>query len=93
MNVLSDGQREADSDNPKGYFEWEAIKKIGESPEILDDADDAQVIKAISMLLRKMPPQHDYKVIFMMRPVEEIARSQQKMTDRLGTDGAGPRFD
>jgi len=93
MSVLSDGVREADTDNPKGYFEWEAIKQIGESPELLNDADDAQVIKVVSMLLQKMPKEHDYKVIFMMRPVEEVARSQQKMIDRLGTDGADLELD
>ena len=40
------------------------------------------------MLLEKMPREHKYKVIFMMRPVREIAVSQSKMIQRLGTEGA-----
>ena len=27
MTVLSDGERKADTDNPKGYLEWERIKQ------------------------------------------------------------------
>jgi Flp pilus assembly protein TadD len=89
MDVISDGMREADTDNPKGYFEWEAIKQIGEKPELLDDVEyNGKALKAISMLLDKMPRQHTYKVIFMMRPVREIAASQTKMIQRLGTEGA-----
>lgn len=89
MEAITDDQRIADEDNPKGYFEWEAIKKIGEHPELLDNEEyDGKALKTISMLLKKMPPEHDYKVIFMVRPVKEIAASQAKMINRLGTDGA-----
>ena len=89
MDVVSDGVRQADTDNPKGYYEWEAIKQIGEKPELLDDDEHAdKAIKVISMLLKKMPRKHKYKVIFMMRPVNEIAASQAKMIERLGTEGA-----
>ena len=71
------------------HFEWEDIKKIDEKPELLDPPElDGRVIKVISMLLNKMPKQHDYKVIFMQRSVAEVAASQQKMIDRLGIDGA-----
>ena len=89
MQPLTDEIRGADEDNPRGYFEWEDIKKIDEKPELLDPPElDGRVIKVISMLLNKMPKQHDYKVIFMQRSVAEVAASQQKMIDRLGTDGA-----
>ena len=72
-----------------GYFEWEDIKKIGEQPELLAPPElNGRAIKVISMLLDKMPKQHDYKVIFMQRSVAEVAASQQKMIDRSGTDGA-----
>jgi hypothetical protein len=87
MEAITDGKRVADKDNPKGYFEWEDIKKIGEQPELLDN-EDGKVIKTISVLLEKMPKEHDYKVIFMVRPIEEIAVSQAKMIERLGTEGA-----
>ena len=40
------------------------------------------------MLLPQLPKQHDYNVIFMDRPPEEVALSQAKMIERLGTKGA-----
>ncbi len=87
--ILSDGERAADVDNPKGYLEWEAIKRIAREPDLLDDeARAGHAIKCVSMLLQKMPERHNYKVIFMMRPIEEITRSQHAMVDRLGTSGA-----
>jgi hypothetical protein len=35
-----------------------------------------------------MPAKHDYKLIFMHRPIAEVVASQQAMTTRLGTKGA-----
>jgi len=90
----TDGERVADTDNPQGYFEWEAIKQIAKQPELLDeDGLDSKAIKVISMLLGYMPTKHDYKIIFLTRPVEEVAASQAKMIDRLGTDGAQVEHD
>ncbi|MEO5717832.1 MAG: alkaline phosphatase family protein [Chthoniobacterales bacterium] len=89
MPVMTDGQRVSDVDNPRGYFEWEAIKQIGKKPELLDDdAVAGRAIKCISMLLPQMPAQHHYKVIFMTRPIAEVVASQTAMTTRLGTKGA-----
>jgi hypothetical protein len=87
--LLTDGERVADVDNPKGYYEWEPIKQIGKKPELLDEEElDGRAIKCISMLLQRMPLKHNYKVIFMTRPIEEVVNSQRKMIDRLGTEGA-----
>jgi tetratricopeptide (TPR) repeat protein len=89
LGIVSDGQRAADIDNPKGYYEWEAIKQIAKHPEVLDAEGLAgRAIKCISMLLPKLPLQHNYKVIFMTRPIEEVVMSQQKMIGRLETTGA-----
>ena len=85
----TDHERAADVDNPKGYFEWEALKQIAREPELLDEPGlERRAIKCISMLLPKLPPRHDYKVILMTRPVAEVVQSQRAMTDRLGTRGA-----
>lgn len=89
VRILSDGQRRADVDNPKGYYEWEPIKQIGKKPELLDaDGLDGCAIKCISMLLQSLPLKHNYKVIFMTRPIDEVATSQRKMVERLATKGA-----
>jgi len=89
MQIMSDGQREADPDNPRGYYEWEAIKQIHKQPQLLDEEGlERKAIKAVSPLLTKMPRQHDYKVIFMTRPIEEVVASQARMIQRLGQQGA-----
>ena len=89
MSLVTDGKRAADTDNPKGYYEWEEIKQIGKKPDLLDgEGMDKKVIKSISMLLPKMPAKHDYKVIFMVRPIEEVVASQAKMIERLESGGS-----
>jgi predicted AlkP superfamily phosphohydrolase/phosphomutase/predicted Zn-dependent protease len=89
LKALTDKQRAADVDNPKGYYEWEPIKQIGAKPELLDqDELDGRAIKCVSMLLQSVPLKHNYKVIFMTRPIEEVVTSQRKMIDRLATKGA-----
>jgi hypothetical protein len=35
MQVLTDGERTADPDNPRGYYEWERIKRLPQEPECL----------------------------------------------------------
>ena len=89
LPVMTDAERKADLDNPRGYYEWEAIKQIAKKPELLDDeAVEGRAIKCISMLLPALPLKHQYKVIFMLRPIAEVVASQQAMTTRLGTKGA-----
>jgi len=89
LTILTDHERTADSDNPKGYYEWEPIKQIGKKPELLDEEGlDGRGIKCISMLLSQLPLKHNYKIIFMTRPVEEIVASQRQMISRLGTRGS-----
>jgi hypothetical protein len=96
LKALSDDKRQADINNPRGYYEWEPIKRIGEKPDLLDDEAITDVaIKCISMLLPQMPAKHDYKVMWMTRPIEEIAASQTHMVERLkkaaGLDGVSLR--
>jgi predicted AlkP superfamily phosphohydrolase/phosphomutase/tetratricopeptide (TPR) repeat protein len=89
VKILTDRERAADIDNPKGYYEWEPIKQIGKKPELLDEEGlEGSAIKCISMLLQRMPLKHNYKVIFMTRPIEEVVVSQRAMVNRLATQGA-----
>jgi hypothetical protein len=81
--------RSADIDTPRGYYEWEPIKRIAQQPELLDDPGvEGKAIKCISMLLRGLPAKHSYKVIFLVRPIEEVAVSQHAMLNRLHREGA-----
>jgi LPS sulfotransferase NodH len=89
MQVLSDGERRADSDNPKGYIEWERIKQLPQDPGLIAEAE-GKVVKVISRLLLSLPEGHEYRVIFMQRPLPEVLASQEAMMRRRGTSGAGP---
>ncbi|MGI9517735.1 MAG: tetratricopeptide repeat protein, partial [Pirellulaceae bacterium] len=87
LEPMTDGKRAADEDNPEGYLEWDEIKQIKARPELMERAE-GKATKVISMLLPGLPRQHNYKIIFVTRPIEEIVASQQKMIQRLGTEGA-----
>jgi len=85
MSAITDGERTADEDNPKGYYEDERVKDLArmDDKSWLADAR-GKAIKVISFLLRELPAGNNYKVVFMRRDIEEILASQQKMLDRLG---------
>jgi len=90
IEILTDNLRTADEDNPKGYYEFEAVKQLEEDQEWLPDAQ-GKVIKIISQLLQPLPQDYKYKVIFMRRKMEEILASQKQMLIRRGepTDAVG----
>jgi hypothetical protein len=75
---LTDEIRTADEDNPRGYFELEAVKRTDKDASWLDGAE-GKAVKVISQLLGDLPTDRKYKVIFMRRKLEEILASQKKM--------------
>ncbi|MBN2569639.1 MAG: sulfotransferase family protein [Deltaproteobacteria bacterium] len=84
MSVLTDNIRMADRDNPKGYYEFERVKRIPKGDiEWMKDAK-GKAVKVISELLQYLPAKYEYKVIFMHRKMEEIVKSQNKMLMNLG---------
>jgi hypothetical protein len=90
--IVTDGLRTADEDNPKGYYEVERVKDLAqeEKPEWLAEAR-GKAIKVISFLLRSLPPDLNYKVIFIRRDIAEVLASQRKMLARRGeTDDTPP---
>lgn len=84
---FADFQRVADDDNPKGYYELEAIKQLKAQPGVLKDAP-GKAVKAIHMLLADLPDDYPYKVVFMRRDLGEVVASQRKMLERSGKKGA-----
>jgi hypothetical protein len=84
MPALSDGERKADTDNPRGYLEWERIKQLPKDPDCIAEAE-GKVVKVISQLLLLLPPNHDYRIVFMHRPLPEVLKSQDEMLRRRGT--------
>ena len=85
LAVLSDGERRADTDNPKGYLEWERIKQLPKDPSLIAEAE-GKVVKVISQLILSLPDRHEYRIIFMQRPLPEVLKSQDEMLRRRGNE-------
>ena len=83
LPVLSDGERKADTDNPKGYLEWERIKQLPKDPSLIAEAE-GKVVKVISQLILSLPDGHQYRIVFMQRPLPEVLKSQDEMLRRRG---------
>ena len=85
LEIFTDNERQADEDNPKGYYEFEKVKSLGkqEDKSWLIEAR-GKVIKVVSSLLRELPQTLPYQVIFMSRNLEEVLISQSKMLERRG---------
>jgi hypothetical protein len=81
--VLTDNVRRPDEDNPRGYFEFEPVKKADSDTSWVDNAD-GKAVKMVYRLLYEMPPGHTYRVIFMLRDLDEVIASQDVMLDRNG---------
>ena len=83
LTCLTDELREADISNPKGYFEFEKVKGLRADNSWLPEAK-GKVIKIISHLLACLPPELNYKIIFMERDLDEVLASQRKMLVNQG---------
>jgi len=83
MPVLTDHIRTADTDNPKGYYEFERVKAIERDQAWLKEAD-GKAVKMISALLKYLPQNYAYRIIFMRREMEEVLASQRQMLIRRG---------
>lgn len=81
LEILTDEIRKADTDNPKGYYEFERVKKLETDKAWLSQAK-GKVVKVISMLLTHLPSDYSYKIIFSNRNIQEVLASQKQMLIR-----------
>ena len=81
---MTDNIRTADADNPKGYYEFERVKKLPDGDKEWVGEAHGKAVKVITALLEHLPPGHTYKLIFMRRNLDEILASQKKMLIRSG---------
>jgi hypothetical protein len=84
MEVLTDNLRSSDENNPKGYYEFERVKKLKEGDFDWLAQAQGKVVKVISPLLEFLPNQYLYKIIFMHRDMDEVLSSQRQMLVRGG---------
>jgi hypothetical protein len=83
IEPLIDQIRGADEDNPRGYYEFEPVKKTKEDDSWLNDAV-GKVVKMVYRLLYDLPGGYQYRVVFTQRNLQEVLASQTKMLSRNG---------
>ena len=87
LSLLTDELRAADKHNPRGYFEYEAVKNSRVDVSWLEQAR-GRAVKVIHLLLRHLPVDRPYRVLFMLRDVQEVIASQRTMLKASGRGGA-----
>lgn len=89
LPVLSDGLREPDASNPRGYLEYEPVKRLRSDRSWLPQAR-GKGVKIIHALLRELPlgGALPCRIVFMQRPLDEVLASQQAMLQLDGKPAA-----
>jgi hypothetical protein len=85
--VVTDNIRTADTDNPRGYHEFEKVKRLKQDASWLP-LTRGKAFKMVSQLLYDLPASERYRILFMERDLDEVLRSQEKMLERLGRSAA-----
>ncbi|RUM87246.1 MAG: hypothetical protein DSZ24_06575, partial [Thermodesulfatator sp.] len=85
LEVLTDHERPPDESNPRGYYEYAKAKNLKKDASWLEEAR-GKAVKIVVPALFHLPLERDlsYRVIFMLRNLEEVIRSQEKMLKRQG---------
>ena len=86
MTVLSDGRREADDSNPRGYFEYQRVKNLKADNAWLGEAQ-GKAVKIIVQLMPYVPPGYRYRVVVVERDLDEVVASQRAMLGARGSVG------
>ncbi|TPV94433.1 MAG: sulfotransferase [Myxococcales bacterium FL481] len=88
VDVLVDEVRGPDPHNPGGYFELEAVKRLARGEVDWLTGAPGRAVKVVAPLLRYLPVDYNYRVVFMRRRLADTLASQRVMLDRLGHDPA-----
>lgn len=93
IEPFTDELRSADEDNPRGYFEYEPVKRLQKDASWMASAR-GKAVKVIAQLLPNLP-QLNYRLVFMDRDLDEVVSSQRKMlarNDKTGTKLSGDQL-
>jgi len=83
LEVLTDGARPADDNNPRGYFEDERVKDLADDSSWLWSAQ-GKAVKIVVPLLPFLPEGLKCKIAIIQRDLAEVVASQHQMLLRLG---------
>jgi hypothetical protein len=80
-DIATDAIREEDENNPKGYYELEAVKSIVKNNAFLKELN-GKSIKIVAPLVTFIDLSLEYRVVFMLRDLDEVVQSQEKMVGK-----------
>jgi hypothetical protein len=83
LPVLFDNIRPADIDNPLGYYEYEPVKTLKNDASWIPRSK-GMAVKMVQLLVYDLPPDVEYRVLFMQRNLDEVLASQKAMLERMG---------
>lgn len=83
LEPVTDGVRPEDPDNPRGYLEQEAVKRLPDDAEWVPGAR-GRVVKVVHLLVPRLPPDVPYRVVLVRRDWAEVLASQAAMLRRRG---------
>ncbi len=81
VQILTDGLREPDEDNPRGYLEYEPVKNLLKDATWLLQGR-GKAVKIVAPLLAALPPGLPCRIIFAERDLDEVLDSQDRMLAR-----------
>lgn len=81
--AFDDAQRPADEDNPRGYYEHAAVRRILTDASWMAGAV-SRAVKVVVPLVNRLPAGFRYSVVLVRRDLNEVLASQAAMLRRLG---------
>ena len=85
--ILTDQVRTADQENPRGYYEFEPVKKTRTDASWVARSV-GKAVKVVHLLVHDLPAAYHYRVVLMRRDLDEVLASQKAMLGRQGRTGA-----
>jgi len=82
MPVLTDQLRKPDADNPRGYLEFEPVKKLLQDSSWLVGQGRGKAVKIVAPLLPAVPAGLPCRIILTERDLDEVLDSQERMLVR-----------
>ena len=83
LTPLTDGIRQPDEDNPRGYFEFEPVKQMTKGADWFGQAE-GKAVKIVAPLLPSLPSGRAVRIVYIDRNPDELLASQGQMLIRRG---------
>jgi tetratricopeptide (TPR) repeat protein len=75
LPVLAAERRQLPHQHPDWHWEWDGMHSMRSDPRVLDSVE-GRVIMIPSGLVPQLDPKHEYRIVWMKRPVEEVIDGQ-----------------